>query len=180
MPRLPTRPWPVALLVGLAAEALFAFRLSTPHVLVFDEVHYTGAARVLWSLDRAANPEHPLLGKALIGLGMALFGDTPVGWRALSTLAARGLVMGVFAILWLLYGRLRPALVGSAIAALNFTVFVQARIAMLDGFMACFVVLALAAMVWAMRGRGGAVWRLWMLRAVLLGLAAATKWTAVP
>jgi dolichyl-phosphate-mannose--protein O-mannosyl transferase len=178
--RLLTRPWSIALLVGLASELLFAVRLATPHVLVFDEVHYTAAARVLWSLDRAANPEHPLLGKALIGLGIALFGDDPVGWRALSTLAASGVAMGVFAILWLLYRRMRTALVGAAIAALNFTVFVQARVAMLDGFMACFVVLALASMVWAMRGQGRAVWWRWTLGAVLLGLAAATKWTAVP
>ena len=178
--RLLTRPWPVALLIGLASETLFAIRLAIPHKPVFDEIHYTVAARVLWSLDRVANPEHPLLGKALIALGIALFGDNPIGWRAMSTLASTGVVMGVFAILWLLYGRIRTASVGAAIAALNFTVFVQARVAMLDGFMACFVVLALAAMVWAMRGRGAQVWRRWTLGAVLLGLAAATKWTAVP
>jgi dolichyl-phosphate-mannose--protein O-mannosyl transferase len=178
--RLPTRPWPAALLVGLLAEMLFAVRLSTPRTLVFDEVHYVPAARVLLGLQAPVNPEHPLFGKALIALGIALFGDTPVGWRAISTLAASGVVMGVFAILWLLYGRLRTALVGSVVAALNFTVFVQARVAMLDGFMACLVVLALAAMLWAMRGAGGAVWRRWTLGAVLLGLAAGTKWTAIP
>ena len=180
MPRFPTRPWPLALIVGLASEALFAFRLAVPHTLVFDEVHYVTAARTLLTLQTAANKEHPLLGKALIALGVALFGDTPLGWRVMSTLAATGVVTGVFAILWLLYRRPRPALVGSGVAALNFTVFVQARVAMLDGFMACFVVLALAAMVWAMRGTGAQVWRRWTLGAVLLGLAAGTKWTAIP
>lgn len=180
MPRVPTRPWPLALVVGLASEALFAFRVAVPHTLVFDEVHYVTAARTLLTLQTAANKEHPLLGKALVALGMALFGDGPVGWRVMSTLAATGVVTGMFAILWLLYRRPRTALVGSGIAALNFTVFVQARIAMLDGFMACFVVLALAAMVWAMRGTGAQVWRRWTLGAVLLGLAAGTKWTAIP
>ncbi|WP_174292942.1 phospholipid carrier-dependent glycosyltransferase [Sphingomonas bacterium] len=180
MPRVLTRPWPLALLVGLAAEALFAVRLSVPHKPVFDEVHYVTAARFMLTLQGAANKEHPLLGKMLIALGMTLFGDTPFGWRFFSTLAATGVVVGVFAILWLLYRRPRTALIGSGVAALNFTVFVQARIAMLDGFMAAFVVLALAAMIWAMRGTGAQVWRRWTLGAVLLGLAAGTKWTAVP
>ena len=178
--RLPTRPWPLALLVGGAAQALFAFRVTVPHKPVFDEVHYVTAARFMLTLLGAANKEHPLLGKTLIALGMAMFGDNPFGWRILSTLAASGVVTGVFAILWLLYRRPRPALMGSTVVALNFTVFVQARIAMLDGFMAALVVLALAAMLWSMRGTGGAVWRRWTLGVVLLGLAVGTKWTAVP
>ena len=60
--RLLSRPWPVALLIGLAAELLFAVRLDVPRTLVFDEVHYTVAARVLWSLDRVANPHRLLNG----------------------------------------------------------------------------------------------------------------------
>ena len=178
--RLPARPGSVALLVGLAAELLFAWRLWVPRKLVFDEVHYAVAGRMLLSLDGPANKEHPLFGKALIAVGIAIFGDGPWGWRFLSTLAATGVVVGVFALLWLLYGRLRPALVGAAIAALNFTVFVQARIAMLDGFMAALVVLALAAMLWAMRSPRDKVVRRWTLGAVLLGLAVGTKWTALP
>ena len=179
--RLLSRPGPVAALVGLAAWLLFAWRVWVPHKLVFDEVHYATAGRMLLTLDGPVNKEHPLLGKALIGLGIALFGDGPMGWRFVSTLAATGVVTGVFACLWLLYGRLRPALVGAAVATLNFTVFVQARIAMLDGFMAALVVLALAAMLWAMRAptARATAWR-WTLGAALLGLAAGTKWTAVP
>ncbi|MGP7794564.1 phospholipid carrier-dependent glycosyltransferase [Sphingomonas sp. CLY1604] len=178
--RLPTRPLPAALLIGLFAQILFCWRLTTPHVLVFDEVHYVPAARLLASFARPANIEHPLVGKTLIALGMAVFGDNPLGWRALSTLAASAVVMGVFAILWLLFGRLRTAGVGAILSLLNFTVFVQARTAMLDGFMAAFVVTGLAALLWAMRARGGAVWWRWLLGAVLLGLAIGTKWTALP
>lgn len=180
-PRLPTRPWPLALLLGAAAELLFLWRLWVPDKLVFDEVHYAVAARQLLLLDGPVNREHPLVGKALIAASIALFGDRPLGWRFFSTLAATGVVMGVFAALWLLYRRPRPALVGGAVAALNFTVFVQARVAMLDGFMAAFVVLALAALLWSMRSVTArqAVWR-WTLGAALLGLAAGTKWTAVP
>ncbi|WP_267393946.1 phospholipid carrier-dependent glycosyltransferase [Sphingomonas sp. GC_Shp_1] len=175
------RPLPAALGLGLIAELLFAWRLTVPHKLVFDEVHYVPAAQTLRSLAGPVNIEHPLLGKTLIALGITLFGDNPLGWRALSTLAGTAVVVGVFAILWLGLQRLRPAVIGATLTILNFTVFIQARIAMLDGFMAAFVVLALAAMLWSMRGGSSSqVWRRWLLAAVLLGLAVGVKWTAAP
>lgn len=172
------RPLPVALLLMAAAQALFTWRLTIPHRLVFDEVHYVPAARTLLALAGHTNIEHPLLGKTLIGLGILLFGDGPAGWRALSTLAGTATVGGVFWILWLTTRRLRPAILGTLLALFNFTLLVQARIAMLDGFMAAFVVLAVAAMLWAMRGPHATA--RWTLGAVLLGLAAGTKWTAIP
>lgn len=180
MVRLFSRPLPAALAIGLVAQALFCWRLTTPHVLVFDEVHYVPAARMLRGLVGPVNIEHPLFGKTLIALGMTIFGDGPLGWRALSTVAASAVVTGVFAILWLVFGRVRTASIGAALTLLNFTVFVQARIAMLDGFMAAFVVTGLAALLWAMRARGAAVWWRWLLGALLLGLAVGTKWTALP
>ena len=178
--RLPSRPLPVALLIGLAAQLLFSWRLTTPHKLVFDEIHYVPAARALWALREPWNVEHPLLGKALIGLGMRLFGDNALGWRAMSTVAGTATVLGLFAIAQLLFGRLRTAVLAALFAIGNITLFVQARIAMLDGFMAAFVVLALAAMLWSLRGVGPQVWRRWLLGSVLLGLAAGTKWVAIP
>ncbi|MDP1025673.1 phospholipid carrier-dependent glycosyltransferase [Sphingomonas sp. KR1UV-12] len=180
MPALLRRPLPLALLIGLFAELLFAWRLTVPHVLVFDEVHYVPAARKLLALAGPANIEHPLLAKALIAGGMLIFGDGPLGWRALSTLAGTTVVVGVFAILWLGLGRLRPAAMGAMTVIAGFTVFVQARIAMLDGFMAGFVVTGAACLLWAMRGTGRQVWRRWIAGAVLLGLATACKWTAAP
>jgi len=89
-------------------------------------------------------------------------------------------VMGVFAILWLLFRRMRPAVLGAAFALLNFTTYVEARIAMLDGFLAAFVVLAVAAMLWAMDAPPGRVWPRWLLSAALFGLAVAAKWLALP
>ena len=180
MIRLPTHPLPAAIGIGLAAEALFAFRVTTPRKLVFDEIHYVGAARVMRTLSHATNIEHPLMGKMLIAAGMTIFGDDALGWRAFSTIAGTAAVVGVFAILWLLFARLRTAGFGAALAMVNFTVFVQARIAMLDGFMAAFVVTGLATMLWAMRGADGQVWRRWIAGSLLLGLAIGTKWTAVP
>ncbi|MGR6329666.1 phospholipid carrier-dependent glycosyltransferase [Sphingomonas sp. XXL09] len=175
------RPLPVAAAIGLVAQMLFSWRLTVPHQLVFDEVHYVPAARILAGLIGPSNIEHPLLGKTLIAASMRLFGDDPLGWRAASTLAGTAVVVGVFAILWLGLGRLRSATIGALLTLLNFTVFVQARIAMLDGFMAAFVVTGLATLLWSMRAETtGAAWRRWIAGGVLLGLAVGTKWTALP
>jgi dolichyl-phosphate-mannose-protein mannosyltransferase len=174
------RPLPAALLIGLIAQCLFAWRVTVPHQLVFDEVHYVPAARTLAALSHPVNVEHPLLGKLLIALGIAIFGDGPLGWRALSTVAGTAVVVGVFAILWIGTQRLRPAVIGSLLVIVNFTVFIQARIAMLDGFMAAFVVVGAALLLASMRARGRTMWLLWMSGALCLGLATACKWVAGP
>ena len=174
------RPVPALLSLLIAAQALFCWRLTMPPTLLFDEVHYVPAARTLLALEGPVNIEHPLLGKILIAAGMLMFGDNAVGWRALSTVAGTAIVGGVFGIVWLMTRRTRAAAIGALLTMLNFMVLVQARIAMLDGFMAAFVVLAVAAMAWAMRGNAvRSRWR-WTLGAVLLGLAVGVKWAAVP
>lgn len=177
MPAFPARPLPTAVLLGLVAQALFSWRLATPSTLMFDEVHYVPAARAILALSHPVNVEHPLFGKTLIAAGVALFGDGPIGWRALSTVAGTATVLGVYAILLTLFGRVRTAAVGALLATLNFTILVQARIAMLDGFMAAFVVLAIAAML---RGARTRPVRWWTAGSVLLGLAVGVKWAAVP
>lgn len=174
------RPRTVAALIGLAAQALFSYRLTTPSTLMFDETHYIPAARTLLALTAPANMEHPLLGKELIAAGILLFGDNSLGWRAFSTLAGTASVLAVFAILWLMFARLRPAVIGAVLTVLNFTVFVQARIGMLDGFMAAFLLLGIAALLWSMRVPPGCAWPRWVLGSVLFGLAVASKWAAVP
>jgi dolichyl-phosphate-mannose--protein O-mannosyl transferase len=178
--RLLSRPLPLALLIGLVAQLVFAAGVTTPRILVFDEIHYVPAARILLELRGPWNIEHPLLGKALIALGMMLFGDTPLGWRALSTVAGTATVMSLFAAAWHLFRSARTAGLAALFALGNMTLFVQARIAMLDGFMAALIVGALAAMLWSMRSTGPSVWRRWLLGAVLLGLAAGVKWVAFP
>ncbi|WP_213982136.1 phospholipid carrier-dependent glycosyltransferase [Sphingomonas sp. dw_22] len=178
---LQSRPAIVALLIALAAQALFTLHLDQPSRIMFDEVHYVPAAQALIDLSAPRNTEHPLLGKELIALGMMVFGDNPIGWRILPSLAGTATVVGVFAFIWLLLGgRMRPALVGAALAALNQSLFVQARTAMLDVFLGAFVLWALVLMLWAMKGTPRQVrWR-WIGASVLLGLATAVKWAAVP
>ncbi len=171
------RPLPLALLIFALAEAAFLIRLAVPHQPVFDESHYVPAARMLAALAGPANIEHPLLAKWLIGLGMRLFGDNPFGWRVASTIAGSITITAVFATVWHITHRIRPSLTAAALTMLGFTVYIQARIAMLDGFMLAFLMSAIAMTAWTLR-QGG--WPRWIAASALLGCAVACKWIAAP
>ncbi len=175
------RPYRAAAILALLAQLLFSYRLTIPSQLMFDETHYVPAARRLIALAGPSNIEHPLLAKEIIAGGIMLFGDNSLGWRFFSTLGGTATVLGVFAILWLMLARVRPAVFGALFALFNFTVFIQARIGMLDGFMAAFTLLGIASLLWAMRADDArTAWSRWVLGSILLGLAVASKWSAAP
>ena len=89
---------PVLLIAAFAVRAAW---LSLPSgALIFDEAYYVNAARILlgWAVDPGAhyagaalgldpNTEHPPLGKLLMALSMAVFGDNGLGWRLPSLIA---------------------------------------------------------------------------------------------
>ena len=179
METIARRRWPVPLGLAVVAQALFGWRLTTPHSPVFDEIHYVTAARSLLALSGPVNLEHPLFGKTLIALGMMLFGDNPLGWRALASVAGTATVLAIYAIGVLLTGRRRSGAVAAALALSGQTLFVQARIAMLDTFMAALLAGALAMLLWAVRSERH-VRAKWIGGAVLMGLAIGTKWAALP
>lgn len=174
------RPFLVALLLGLATQLLFTIHLDQPGKIMFDETHYVPAAKALLALEGPRNIEHPLVGKEMIAAGIALFGDDVFGYRILGTVAGMGSVLGVFALIWLLTGAMRPAVGGAVLAALNQTLFVQARTGMLDVYFGAFLLWGIVLLLWAMRGTSGQVLRRWLGAAVLLGLATGTKWSAIP
>lgn len=179
--RLEHRPLLLALLIGIAAQLLFSIGLHRPGILLFDEVHYVTAARVLIDLSHPVNPEHPLLGKSLIALGMLIFGDNPIGWRAMSTLAGTATVVGIYGFTRHLTGATRPALFAALFAMLGQMVFVQARIGMLDVFMGAFLVWAGVFFVRALHSaRRRQATGFWIACAIFLGMAVAVKWAAAP
>ncbi len=204
--------------VGLVAGYLRLRDLGHPRELVFDETYYakdawavrtTGVKR-RWSedaderilagdlsglTDEASFDSHPPLGKWVIAAGETVAGMTPTGWRlgvaVVGTLAAvvmvylarrvtRSTALGVMA---------------GLLVALDGLAIVTSRIAVLDGILMFFVLLAAAMLVrdrdWARThmarqiAAGGSVdiplWRPWrLLMGVALGLACATKWSGAP
>lgn len=149
-----------AILVVLAATALAGilrgYRLGRPPEKVFDEVYYASDACWYTGEDyRACGLEsdverswvHPPLGKTIIGWGIDVFGNRPFGWRVAAAVAGTLTVAFVGALAFLLTGS--PVWAGAAallIATENLH-FVQSRIAMLDVFLAMFVVLGFLLLV---------------------------------
>jgi dolichyl-phosphate-mannose--protein O-mannosyl transferase len=174
------RPYAVAAIIAVITQIVLTFHITYPGQIIFDEVHYVPAAQALIDLSAPRNTEHPLVGKELIALGMLLFGDNPIGWRLIPSLFATSTVVAGFAFLWLLIGRMRPAVIGALLILLNQHVFIMGRMAMLDVFLGAFLCWGMVALLWAMRGTPKQVRGRWILGAVLLGLAVGVKWAAAP
>lgn len=87
-------------------------------------------------------PEHPPLGKWLIGTGIRIFGYGPGAWRLASVFAGTLTI----ALLYLLARKLLASTVGATVAAgllaIDFLHFVQSRLAMLEIFQTLFAVAA--------------------------------------
>ena len=184
--------------ITLGAAVLRLASLGRPIELVFDEIFYArdacwyvvGTESVCGITDLASRA-HPPLGKWLIGVGIALFGYDPFGWRVAAAVVGTATVALVYPLGWrLLRAMTTPtaATVGAAAAAgllaIDFLHLVHSRVGMLDAFIAFFVVGAVLAAVldrdrrrdrtdapWWWRLTLGRPWRL--LAGVCIGAAAA-------
>jgi dolichyl-phosphate-mannose--protein O-mannosyl transferase len=200
--------WVVTVVVTALAAVTRLANLGSPTdagTPIFDEKHYAPQAwQMLGNHGVEDNPGfglvvHPPVGKQLIAIGEALFGYNGLGWRF------TGAILGV-----ILVGLMvrtvrrisRSTLIGGLAGLLlvgDGVSFVAARTALLDGFLAFFVVAAFGALIvdrdqvrmrmhtvlvdgrvaetpWG--PRLGVRW--WRFGAgVLLGLACATKWSGL-
>src|SRR5579863_6616039 len=131
-------PFLVGCAVFGAALLVLAIGLTSPGELYFDETWYVPAGRALLTTGEMLRQEHPPLGKLLIALSMALFGDNPLGWRALSCGAGALILAGLYAWTFTMTRSIAWSLFAAALGLLGGVVYVQARIAMLDIFLMAF------------------------------------------
>lgn len=167
------------LFIALCFLILAWIRLTIPSKLYFDEIHYVPAARMMLTMVKPLNPEHPLVGKELIAAGIWMFGDNALGWRFFSWLFGG---IGLYAFgraLWFASLRRWATLAGMLLLATSFAWFMQSRIAMLDMVMAALGMVALWQLAAAVRLPAQGRWRL-ALAGVSLGLAIGAKWSIVP
>ena len=181
MSRAPEQPvdplrWCGALALAFWLATL-PFLTVVPHAY-FDEVHYLPAARELLVLGEFTNREHPLVGKELIALGIALFGDNPWGWRLLPTMFGTLALFANMRTLWFATCSRFATLTYGVLLATGFHLFVHARIAMLDIFYLAFLSVAAWQFAAAVRQPEQGRWRL-ALTGIALGLAMGSKWNAL-
>jgi dolichyl-phosphate-mannose--protein O-mannosyl transferase len=155
----------VAAVTALAGVLRFA-DLDRPQRKVFDEVYY--ASDGCWyagidyrecglTSDGERSTVHPPLGKQLIRLGIEGFGFDPFGWRVAAAVAGTLTVGMVGLLAFLLFRNELWAAVAALLLATEHLHFVQSRIAMLDVFLAMFVVLGFLLLVADRRLRERAV-----------------------
>ena len=169
--------WNLVIAVGFCVACFV--RIAIPGELYFDEVHYLPAVRTLGDLSTALNIEHPPLGKQIIGFGVWLLGDRPLGWRFMSVMFGTLAVFAGMRAMWFARQSRAASLLAGLFLATGFLLFVHSRIAMLDIFMAGFLLLALWMCAGALRENETARWRL-AIAGIALGGAMAAKWNAVP
>ena len=207
--------WIVTVAVTLLAGFLRFRQLGRPHEFAFDETYYAKDGWSLWEhgyarnwvdkadkviLDGRMSPRlqtdsptmvvHPELGKWLIGLGEQLFGFEPFGWRVASAVVGTLMVLVMVRLVRRLTGSTLLGGVAGLLLALDGLHFVLSRLALLDIFVAFFLISAVSCLVadrdWSRTRLAGAratrllLWRPWRLAAgVLFGLAISCKWSAL-
>ncbi len=217
------RGWVAALGVFALALALRLWDLGNPKAFAFDETYY---AKDAWSLrhfgyvqsyvedaDKAilggqttglwtGDPSmvvHPELGKWLIALGESAFGMTPFGWRVSSAVVGALMVLVMVRLARRLTRSTALGVLAGLLLCLDGQHLVLSRLALLDVYLAFFVLCAVACTVadrdWTRSRLAHLVgetrlaagdwgprlwWRPWRLAAgVCWGLAISTKWTAL-
>jgi dolichyl-phosphate-mannose--protein O-mannosyl transferase len=166
---------PISTIIGFAL-ILRLWQLNFPKGYIFDEVYYAKNAASLISAGVELNEQgaaefvvHPPLGKWLIGIGIKLFGNNEFGWRISAALVGSGSVLLIYLIAQKLFNSLFLSNVAAALLALDGLHLVMSRVALLDIFLMFFILLAFYLILRD---------NLW-LSGVVIGLASATKWSAV-
>ena len=215
--------WAATTFVALLAGYMRMWQVGDRKAFLFDETYY---AKDGWSLVHHgyvtgyvddANSKildgnlhgiftndpsmvvHPEIGKYLIGLSELVFGMTPFGWRFASALIGTLMVFVMIRLARRVTGSTMLGLVAGLLMTFDGLQFVLSRLALLDIFVAFFVLCAVSCLVadrdWfrarladAAESTGGVLdewgpkvhWRPWLLASgVWWGLAVGTKWSAL-
>ena len=176
-------PGTLLALLLIAALVVRIVWLTLPqNSLIFDESYYVNAARVLlgWTVPAGApyagapigldpNTEHPPLGKLLMALSMAGFGDNGLGWRLPSVIAGMVALVAVYQIVRSAGESARLALLAVGFLAFENLTLVHGRIGTLD----MLVLAPILVGAWlALRGR-------WAAAGAATGIGMLMKLTAL-
>ncbi|HEX6231262.1 MAG TPA: phospholipid carrier-dependent glycosyltransferase [Actinomycetota bacterium] len=217
------RPVVAIVAVGLIAGILRFSHLGYPQRRIFDEYYYSKSACIFlgysnevcdinsaderfWREDKndVGSWVHPPVGKWMIALGELAFGVDPFGWRAGAAVTGTLTVVLLALIVQLLFGSPIWTFAGGLLLAVESLHFVHSRIALLDGFVAFWIVLGFLLLLvdrrWIERRTPeppppdeeveeprrrprppAPLWRPWRFAAgAAFGAGFATKWSALP
>jgi len=163
------------IVIALASFALRLSNIASIKTMIFDEIYYVDGARDLlkYGVEVSGNsPEfvvHPPVGKWLIASGIKVFGDNALGWRFTTALLGSLAILIIALIAHrLFYSPVLTAL-AAGLMAIDGLALVHSRTALLDNFLAFFILVATYFFIS----------RKYWWSGLFLGLALATKWSAL-
>lgn len=144
--------WLLPLALAGIAVAMRLWRITRPDSKIFDETYYAHDAWNLLhhgvELDASSHDSmpgfvaHPPLGKWLIAVGEAIFGNTPLGWRFASAIIGSLAVLMIARIARRLFRSTLLGCVAGVLLMFDGLEFVQSRVSMLDIFLMFWVLAA--------------------------------------
>ena len=149
--------------------------LGSIKTLIFDEVYYVDGARDLlkYGVEVSGRQSefvvHPPLGKWMIGIGIKIFGDNSFGWRFMTALIGSLMILVIGLIAHKLFRDSLLTGLASALMAIDGLALVHSRTALLDNFLAFFILIATYFFIS----------KNYWLTGAALGCALATKWSAL-
>ena len=170
------RDWLAAGLISLMALGFRIWHLGKIKGFIFDEVYYAKDAHSLLlhgvemvNSTTASYVVHPPMGKWIIALGIKAFGFNEFGWRISAAVIGSLAVLVMYFTAQKLFNNSLLSACAALFMAFDGLELVQSRTALLDIFLMFFLQLAFLALIYSQHWVAG----------ILLGLAAATKWTGL-
>lgn len=154
----------------------YSFRNGT----YFDEIYHPRTAYEMMEGVWPYEITHPPLGKAIISLGIRLFGMTPFGWRFMGVFFGILMLPILYAFLKKMFRYTASAVCGTAIFAFDFMHYTQTRLATIDTYAVFFILMMYLFMYfWLTEDTESPKKRLlWLaLSGLSFGLGAASKWS---
>lgn len=156
----------------------YSFRNGT----YFDEIYHPRTAYEMMEGVWPYEITHPPLGKAIISLGIRLFGMTPFGWRFMGVLFGVLMLPALYVFLKKMFRYTAAALCGTAVFAFDFMHYTQTRLATIDTYGVFFTLMMYLFMYFWLTEDAAPKNRrlLWLgLAGLSFGLGAASKWTCL-
>lgn len=146
--------WGIPLIITSVGLFLRLFRITRPTGKVFDETYYASDA---WSLlhhgvelnkdGQAAFVAHPPLGKWVIAIGEAMFGNNELGWRFSAAIVGSLSILLIARIARRMFRSNLLGCIAALLLSLDGLEFVQSRTSMLDIFLMFWVLAAFGCLV---------------------------------
>ncbi len=148
----------------------------------FDEIYFARTAMEMIQGIWPYEITHPPLGKAILSLGIRIFGMTPFGWRFMGTLFGVLMLPVLYLLLKRMFGYTAAAAAGSTVFAFDFMHYTQTRLATIDSYAVFFILMMYLFMYFWLIEPPDREWRrvLWLgLSGLCFGLGAAVKWICI-